>query len=305
MRNSAIQHLAILDDSAIVAAAFFEKTVQIWSWKSCDQIGEFETVLDFGGKRLAVTPDGSACIVGSYGRRGHLGGGIAAYSIPNGVILWHRTDIRCIQYVRLSGSGRQIYCGIEGEPAYVLETATGTTIERISGAVEIIGSGYTAHKLIIEKERYIIIGEDEPVEVAPNSFALLDASFTPDAVCIAEPKNALHPREQPGGVRVVNLVAGDPRWHVALRSNHVTFNSADGWFYCVAHSQIEQNERSLVRVAGSELDCAQIIMLGQCREEAFSPSGRLLVTAHGDVYETSTGNQVAFFDFPQRDYPNS
>ncbi len=34
MRDSAIRHLAITDESAIVAAALFEKTVQIWSWKT-------------------------------------------------------------------------------------------------------------------------------------------------------------------------------------------------------------------------------------------------------------------------------
>lgn len=176
---------------------------------------------------------------------------------------------------------------------------------RGSRAVEIIGSVYTAHKLVVEKERYMIKGEDKVLEIPPNSFALLDASFSPDAVCIAEPRNALNPREQPGGIRILDLVTGDPRCDLVLRSNHVAFNSADARFYCVAHSQIEEKECSLVRMAGTELDCDQIIMLGQCREEAFSPSGRLLLTAHGDVYETSTGTQVAFLDFPQRDYPNS
>ena len=83
------------------------------------------------------------------------------------------------------------------------------------------------------------------------------------------------------------------------------FNSEDQRFYCVAYKQVEQKERSLIRMAGSALDCDQIIMLGQCWEESFSPSGKLLATVHGDVYKTSTGTQVAFLDYPQRDYPDS
>ena len=56
MQDSAIQHLAITDESSIVAAALFEKTVQIWSWKTGQQLGEFQTMLDFGGRRLALNP---------------------------------------------------------------------------------------------------------------------------------------------------------------------------------------------------------------------------------------------------------
>jgi hypothetical protein len=34
MQDSAIRHLAITDESSIVAAALFKKTVQIWSWSA-------------------------------------------------------------------------------------------------------------------------------------------------------------------------------------------------------------------------------------------------------------------------------
>jgi hypothetical protein len=56
MQDSAIRHLAITDKSSIVAAALFKKTVQIWSWRTGQQLGEFQTMLDFGGRRLALNP---------------------------------------------------------------------------------------------------------------------------------------------------------------------------------------------------------------------------------------------------------
>jgi hypothetical protein len=156
MRDSAIRHLAVCDKSEIIAAALFEETVQIWSWKTGDQLGEFETVLDFGGQRMALTPNGMVCIAGSWGRRRKGRRGLAAYSVPNGTLLWLREDIPHIQSVRLSGSGEQIYCGVEGSSAHIIETATGQTLQRIRAATEIIGSPYTEHKLIVQKQPDVV-----------------------------------------------------------------------------------------------------------------------------------------------------
>lgn len=304
MRNSAIRHLAITDESTIVAAALFEKTVQIWSWKTGQQLGEFQTMLDFGGRRLALTPDGSACIVGAWGQRGDGGRGLAAYSIPDGGILWNRTDIRHTQCVRVSGSGREIYCGVEGSSAHIIETATGATLGRVRSASEIIGSRYASHQLIVQKKRYSVRGGSE-FEIQPASFALLDAAFSPEAVCLSEPKNAMHPREEIGGIRMIDLVTGETQWHLDLGSNHLAFNSADQKFYCVAVARMAPHNRSLIRLAGSLLECDQILSLGRGWEEAFSPSGQVLVTAQGDVYESSTGTLLSHLDFPQRDYPDA
>jgi hypothetical protein len=151
MRDSAIRHLAITDESSIVAAALFEKTVQIWSWETGQQLGEFQTMLDFGGRRLALTPDGNACIVGAYGQDGRGARGLAAYSIPDGRVLWNRKDIHHVQHVRLSGSGREIYCGVEGSSAHIIDTATGNPLGRVRSATKIVGSRYTSHQLIVQK----------------------------------------------------------------------------------------------------------------------------------------------------------
>jgi hypothetical protein len=143
MLASSIRHLAITDECSIVAAALFEKTVQIWSWKTGKQLGEFQTMLDFGGKRLALTPDGAACIVGAWGQRGRGPRGLAAYSVPDGKVIWNRVEIDHIQYVKVSGSGQEIYCGVEGSSAYIIDVATGET--RVRGAIKIVGSIHKAH----------------------------------------------------------------------------------------------------------------------------------------------------------------
>src|SRR6185437_4208152 len=117
MQSSAIRHLAIADESQIVAAAFFEKTVQIWSWKSGQLLGEFQTVMDAYGRRLALTPDGRVCIAGAWGKLGRGARGLAAYSVPDGKVLWNRADIRHIQRVSTGSSGKRIYCSVDDSSA--------------------------------------------------------------------------------------------------------------------------------------------------------------------------------------------
>jgi hypothetical protein len=303
MRDSAIRHLAVTDKSSIVAAALFEKTVQIWSWETGQQLGEFQTMLDFGGRRLALTPDGNACIVGAWGQQGRGARGLAAYSIPDGRILWNRKDIRHIQFVKLSGSGREIYCGVEGSSAHIIDTATGDTVGRIRSAIEIFDSLYTSHKLIVQKSRYLIRGKKE-FEILPLSLGLLDAVFSPRALCLSEPKDALNPREKVGGIRLIDFATAEQLWHLDLHSNCLTFNTSDQRFYCVGVVHEAPHSRSLIRLASSLHKCDQVVKLGRSWEDAFTPSGRVLVTSHGDVYQTSTGALLSHLDFPKCDYPD-
>jgi hypothetical protein len=303
MLASAIRSLAATDESSIVAAAFFEKTVQIWSSKTGQQLGEFQTMFDFGGRRLALTPDGSTCIVGAWGQLGRGARGLGAYSIPDGKLLWNRKDIRRIQDVRLSGSGQEIYCGVQDASAHIIETSTGETIRRVRATEKIVGSQYTPNQVIEQKRgRYLVRGGCE-FEIQPLSSALLDAAFSPDAVCLSELRDSSHPSEI-GGIRLIDLATGESCWHVALHSSRLTYNLADQKFYCVSRERVAPHNWFLTRLQSDLLKCEQKI-LDKCWDAAFTPSGRVLVTAQGDVYETSTSTILAHLDFPQRVYPDA
>ena len=104
---------------------------------------------------------------------------------------------------------------------------------------------------------------------------------------------------------MIDLATGKPKWHLDLGSNHVTFNSTDQQFYCVAVAPIAPHNRSLIRLASDLLECDRILSLGRCWDEAFSPSGQVLVTVQGDVYESSTGALLSHLNFPQCDYPDA
>jgi hypothetical protein len=122
---------------------------------------------------------------------------------------------------------------------------------------------------------------------------LIDAVFSPQAVCLSEGKR---------GIRLFDLATGEMRWHLNLALNRLAYNVSDQRFYSMALAITSPHNRSLIRLASSLLECEQILALGKCWEGAFTPSGRALVTVQGDVYETSTGTLLAHLDFPQRDY---
>jgi hypothetical protein len=291
MRDSVIRHLAICDESPIIAAAFFESVVQIWSWKTGQKLGEFESILDFGGSRLALSRTGKFCITGSWRK------GLAAYTTPDGGVLWHRKDIRQVQRIALSTSGREVYCGIESSKVLIINAETGETLKEIRRASSIVPSQAGPHELVVRRgDRYVVRGSNEQ-EIPAISFALLSAAFSPGSVCISEPKT---------GSRCIDLASGQQLWHhETMGANHVAYNTSDRRFYCIAVADIPPHNRSLVRLSRDLLECERVLALGPCWEDAFSPSGTLLVTKDGDVWETSSGNLIVHLDFPQRDYPDS
>jgi|SRR6266849_7172397 len=142
MRDTAIRHLAVSDESSLLAAALFESTVQIWDWKKAQQIGEFETILDFGGRRLLLASDGSICVAGSWRR------GLAAYSLPDGACLWKRPELVHIQLLTRSASGREVNCGFEKHSLAVIDARTGNTLSTMKNALRVFSSRYSSSELV-------------------------------------------------------------------------------------------------------------------------------------------------------------
>ena len=263
--------------------------MQIWDWKKAQQIGEFETILDFGGRRLLLASDGSICVTGSWRR------GLAAYSLPDGACLRKRPELVQIQLLTWSASGREVNCGFEKRSLAVIDARTGNTLSTMKNALRVFSSRYSSSELVQERERYRLVGE-YTFEIPAMSFGILDAAFSSDAVCISEPKT---------GIRCIKLDSGEQLWHHSdLWSNHLAFCASDHNFYGAVMMNTPPHNCSLVRLAPKLVDCAPVAFVGLCWEAAFSDSGNFFVTRRGDVYATSNGRLLSELDFPQGDYPD-
>jgi hypothetical protein len=91
--------------SALVAAAFDTGIVQAWDVRTGQKISEFNTIHDWGGFRLALSPAGTLYAAASWG--GGKRGGVGCYDVQSSKMLWHWTDIRRTQRVRFAADGKK------------------------------------------------------------------------------------------------------------------------------------------------------------------------------------------------------
>jgi hypothetical protein len=131
MRGSAIRQLVAAQSAPRVAAAFVERRIQIWDLDSSEQLSEFNSIFEFGGHRVALNPSGDICVAASW-KKGKCGG-VAAYDVLTGSLIWHRTDIRQAQFVRFSSGGDVVRCGVEVGRFQKLDAGTGATVDAVTG----------------------------------------------------------------------------------------------------------------------------------------------------------------------------
>src|SRR6266568_842958 len=140
-RASAIRQLTAARNAPRVAAALVECTIQIWDLNDCQQLSEFDSVFDFGGHRITLSPGGDVCVAARWtkGKRG----GVAAYDALTGSPVWRRTDIRQAQFVQFSCGGDIVWCGVQAGRLQKLDASTGATVDTFTGIKKIFDSPHS------------------------------------------------------------------------------------------------------------------------------------------------------------------
>jgi hypothetical protein len=294
MRASAIRHLATADTGMRVAAALFKHTVQIWDLTLAEKISEFNTVLDYGGRRLALSPNGESCIAAAWqkGKRG----GIACYDVTRGVEVWHRVDIRHTQRLRFSSSGKNIFCGLEDGRLQNLSVSTGETLDALAGLQNIIDSPHTGQMLWDTRTRGFLIRGTSEFQIPRLTFGLLDAVFSPDGLCLSEAA---------GPVRCFDCRSGIERWrYQPADGKHVLrLTYCNGIFYGVEWDYKRGGSCSLVRFAADDGRNEQICRLNAWENE-FCLGADLLITSDGEIIRVADGETIRRLEFQQTDYPD-
>ena len=183
MRSSAIRHLAAARRAPCIAAALFERTVQLWDVQTGEQLSEFDTLLSYGGRRLALSPNGDYCVATAWtkGERG----GVACYDAMTGEALWHRADLCHTQRIRFAPSGGKIWCGFEEGPLQELSVSTGETLDKRAGLLDIIDE-YPPHQLLDPRSGDFVFQAAKLFRIPRLTVSLLDAVFGSDALCLSE-----------------------------------------------------------------------------------------------------------------------
>lgn len=198
-----VRHIATSWEGHRVAVAECDRRVAVWDVVSAEKVSEFDTVLDFGGTRLAITQDGERVIAGAYHRYG-----IACYDASTGVQLWQRKDLKKVQYVGLSHSGVQVYCGFERRAGRVLDLETGADLEVLHGVASVTESPFNGMRFIERKAGTAQLRSATNKrlgKVERTTFAFLSVAFTP---------NYLVTSESTGPIRCFDLLGAQEMWRV-------------------------------------------------------------------------------------------
>lgn len=146
MNQSSIRHLATNRTGECFLAAEFASTVYLFRLNSPNFVCKYETVLDFGGTRLAFDEENQLCVAANY-----YSPGVACYNLTSGVLRWDRRDIRKTQSVRIISDG-MVALEQDGMPLHLLDLKSGASVERIRGYRDIVPSPF-AQVRFIEKHR--------------------------------------------------------------------------------------------------------------------------------------------------------
>jgi outer membrane protein assembly factor BamB len=296
MIASAIQNLATSSRSTRVAAAVFEKTVQIWDLKTRERIKEFETVFRFGGYRLTLDPAGEKCVAAAW-KKGK-GGGVACYEASTGRVIWHRQDLRHTQRVRFSPDGMAVWCVQDSSPTKLLDSADGKTLDSIVGLRNLFDSEYSPALLLEKRKRDYILRKDKPVKIPRLTFAILDAAFGPHSMVLSE---------SGGHVRCITTSTGAEMWrHSPVKGSHflkLWYRLNDGNFYGVLWNFQEGNFRSLVRLEATSGEPRVLRQLNSW-EEAHSAKLDCVITSSGELVSLSEGSVLHRLEFPKKVYPD-
>jgi len=161
-----MRHIATSHEGSVFLTAEFKKKVFCWNLNTYELIAEFNTVLDFGGKRLDVSEDGTRCVAAAYSRHG-----VSMYNALTGSVVWIRKDIKKTQFIKFNPSNEKIYIGIDGKSMVTVNKTDGSDDEKIKSATEVYFDASLSEPIYLKGQNQVI---GNGLKITCPTFAFLD-----------------------------------------------------------------------------------------------------------------------------------
>lgn len=283
-----IRHFAT-SQGPYVAAALFENTVSIWNVEIGVRRSKFETILSFGGKRLAIDNDAEHCVAAAY----HIHG-IACYNSQNGSECWRRKDLKKVQVLKTSLDGERVFCFFDDRPCLVLDVNTGQEIRRLVGVRDVYQSCFEQVQFLDKFRPELQTTEGELIgRIDRLKFALLDAAFGNSSFCTSE---------SGGDVRCFNTEKAKEIWRYAPSPGHhvltLGYSERCDAYFGVEWPYVYGGNKLLKRFTRETGQVSLVCELGQPAETLFCLSGNYMLTSDGLLIDVDTGQTVRTLPFP-------
>ena len=293
-----IRHIAPAAASdRLFLTAEFEHRVRMWSFADHSLTAELETVLDFGGQRLALCGSETPIVVAAAWER-H---GICGYA-PDGTRLWQRKDLRQPQHISPVAGGALVVACFDQRPLHVLDAESGETVVTVRAVRRFYDSRFADVGLGEVYGHVVLVGTDDwkvRWKAPIDGFATLSAAAGPGAFAVgdvvsfdADGRSSVSCRDLTGEMLW--------RWSCPPEVNCPALAWDDAGCEWVGVLNHVNNKRpdTLVRWS-ADGDVLAERPLALFAEYAFLPGGRHLVTSDGAVRETREGSVV--WELPNTD----
>lgn len=280
-----IRHIATSYGGQTIALAEFEKRVQVFDIKSMQVISEFDTILDFGGRRLAISEDGKICICGCWARHG-----ICAYETKTGNLLWQRIDLKRVQQIQiLHADNTKFFAQFEVGTSRILDINTGLDIEKISSAKYIFNSRYLEIDIIGKSSKIQIMDRETKkikAKIERQNFATLDLNIA---------DNCFVTSESGGPLSCYDILSGQLKWRIPISEDghflRVAFNEELDHYLGVSWPFMESGNKKLKYINKDSGKIENEVIIGCPTETEFALNGSVLVTSDREIIDLKSGEK--------------
>ena len=271
------------------AVAELEGNIQVWDLRN-GFISTFSTdIVSAMRNAISISEDGKQLVVAGYDHNS-----VTLYDTENGKIVWQIKSIKKPSTVIILNYYRNlIYVNTENQGSFLLDRKTGHTVEKLNGIKFIRESPYSNICQFEKSTKSIIVNRVDGESITSfthKSFAMLDAAFSKDKIISSYSGNPLE---------AISLTTFETCWttsvigHLLKVEYSLSLNKILGirWEYqkgspkylCYIHVDTGKIEKE--------------INLGEPVTVMFLKKGSILLTSQGNLYSTSTGEQIKKFDF--------
>lgn len=283
-----ISHIATSFDGRIFATGEFKELVSIWDIDEGTHKGSFRTHLDYGGHRLAISPDGQLCAAGAYSIYG-----ISVYNVPDGSVVWTRKDLKKVQWLGFDPTSGNLLAGFDSKPLHVLNSRTGETLETLRGVRQKKCNPYNDTCLVDGTKLEIRGNAGKPIVLQRCTFAILDGAFSPGVVYLTE---------SGGPLRAIDCTNGALLWeYIPENGSHfpsIGYNAITKTLFGVLWPFEKGGAKTLWQFDPSTgLVISRMILEDNPVETEFAYRGSRLITSNGYIYRLEGDRQLPFSKF--------
>ncbi len=282
-----IRHIATSFNGKNVAFAEFTKTVQILDIEKNNVISDFETILDFGGRRIIISEDGNICVCGCWERYG-----ICGYDTKSGKKIWERNDLKKVQIMQLIRFNSNIFfANFEDKSSELIEINSGKTKEKIRGGIKgYYESKFHSVNVMDYNAKINVIDRDmnkKLFSISRQSFATLDISFSYDSILISESGSPLSCYDISNGKLLWRTKEIDGEHFLRL-----SYNEKINLYVGISWQYIEGGNKQIKYINSKSGKIENEIFIGNPSETEFAFDGKYLITSEREIIEIGNGKKI-------------